>query len=48
MDLTEFATAAYTLFDVCVIHYGYGGVAENIGECTEMNEPRQQRQSVVP
>ena len=47
IDQTQFGTAAYTLFDVCVVHYGYGGVAENVGECTESSEQRQQRPSVV-
>lgn len=40
--MTEFGTAAYTLFDVCVKHYGYGGVAEHVGECRDSSEQRQQ------
>ncbi len=47
MSLTQFGLAAYTLFDVCVVHYGYGGVAGNVGKCTESSEQRQQRQDVV-
>ena len=45
--MNEFGTAAYTLFDVCVIHYGYGGVAEHIGEYRDSSEQRQQRQWVA-
>ena len=45
--MDEFGTAAYTLFDVCVIHYGYGGVAERIGESKDSSKQRQQRQWVA-
>ena len=41
MDMTQFGAAAFTLFDVCVVHYGYGGLAERVGEYTESSEQRQ-------
>ena len=47
MTLTELGVAAYTLFDICVVHYGYGGVASKVGKCKESSEQRQQRQYVV-
>ena len=47
MTLTQFGEAAYTLFDVCVVHYGYGGTAGNVGECTDSSEQRGQRQDAV-
>ncbi len=47
MSLSQFGQAAFTLFDVCVKHYGYGGVAGNIGECTDSSEQRQQRHVVM-
>ena len=47
MDQTQFGTASYTLFDLCVVRYGYGGVAAHVGECTEGSEQRQQRPFVV-
>ena len=46
MSLSQFGQAAFTLFDVCVKHYGYGGVAANIGEFTNSSEQRQQREAV--
>ena len=47
MSLTQFGQAAYTLFDTCVVHYGYGGVAANVGECRDSSKERQQRQAVI-
>jgi hypothetical protein len=31
VSATGIGPAGFTLFDTCVIHYGYGGIASNIG-----------------